>query len=79
MIASGLEEQDRAEQTVSFKQNLVEESLKTTPHSIKVFERSGDLAMTLEGEARADAPEGESALFYFRGGFPFAGFRRRLT
>ncbi len=38
-------------QTVSFKQNLVEESLKTTPHSIKVFDRSGDLAMTLEGDA----------------------------
>lgn len=38
-------------QTVSFKQNLVEESLKTTPHSIKVFGRSGDLAMTLEGDA----------------------------
>jgi len=38
-------------QTVSFKQNLVEESLKTTPHSIKVYDRSGDLAMTLEGDA----------------------------
>jgi len=38
-------------QTVSFKQNLVEESLKTTPHSIKVFDRSSDLAMTLEGDA----------------------------
>jgi trimethylamine--corrinoid protein Co-methyltransferase len=38
-------------QTVSFKQNLVEESLKTTPHSIKVFDRSGDRAMTLEGDA----------------------------
>ena len=38
-------------QTVLFKKNLVEESLKTTPHSIKVFDRSGDLAMTLEGDA----------------------------
>lgn len=37
--------------TVLFKKNLVEESLKTTPHSIKVFDRSGDLAMTLEGDA----------------------------
>ena len=37
--------------TVLFKQNLVEESLKTTPHSIKVYDRSGDLAMTLEGDA----------------------------
>jgi len=36
---------------VLFKKNLVEESLKTTPHSIKVFDRSGDLAMTLEGDA----------------------------
>jgi len=41
----------RQGQTVSFKQNLVEESLKTTPHSIKVYERGGDLAMTLEGDA----------------------------
>jgi trimethylamine--corrinoid protein Co-methyltransferase len=38
-------------QTVSFKENLVEESLKTTPHSIKVYDRSGDLAMNLEGDA----------------------------
>jgi len=38
-------------QTVSFKENLVEESLKTTPHSIKVYDRSGDLAMSLEGDA----------------------------
>jgi trimethylamine--corrinoid protein Co-methyltransferase len=29
-------------QTVLFKENLVEESLKTAPHSIKVFDRSGD-------------------------------------
>jgi len=38
-------------QTVSFKENLVEESLKTTPHSIKVYDRNGDLAMNLEGNA----------------------------
>jgi len=38
-------------QKVSFKENLVEESLKTTPHSIKVYDRSGDLAMNLEGDA----------------------------
>ena len=38
-------------QTVSFKENLVEESLKTTPHSIKMYDRSGDLAMNLEGDA----------------------------
>jgi len=38
-------------QTVLFKKNLVEESLKTTPHSIKMYDRSGDLAMTLEGDA----------------------------
>jgi trimethylamine--corrinoid protein Co-methyltransferase len=38
-------------QTVSFKENLVEEALKTTPHSIKVYDRSGDLAMNLEGDA----------------------------
>jgi len=38
-------------QTVSFKENLVEESLKTIPHSIKVYDRSGDLAMSLEGDA----------------------------
>ena len=37
-------------QTVTFKENLVEESLKTTPHSIKVYDRSGDLAMNLEGD-----------------------------
>jgi hypothetical protein len=37
-------------QTVLFKENLVEESLKTTPHSIKVYDRSGDLAMNLEGD-----------------------------
>lgn len=37
-------------QTVFFKEKLVEESLKTTPHSIKVYDRSGDLAMNLEGE-----------------------------
>ncbi len=39
------------EKTVLFKENLIEESLKTTPHSIKVFDRSGDLAMNLEGDA----------------------------
>jgi len=38
-------------QTVSFKENLVEESLRTTPHSIKMYDRSGDLAMNLEGDA----------------------------
>jgi trimethylamine--corrinoid protein Co-methyltransferase len=38
-------------QTVSFKENLVEEALKTTPHSIKVYDRNGDLAMNLEGDA----------------------------
>lgn len=38
-------------QTVSLKEKLVEESLKTTPHSIKVYDRSGDLAMNLEGDA----------------------------
>jgi trimethylamine--corrinoid protein Co-methyltransferase len=38
-------------QTVLFKENLVEESLKTVPHSIQVFDRGGDLAMTLEGDA----------------------------
>ena len=37
-------------QTVTFKENLVEESLKTTPHSIKVYDRNGDLAMNLEGD-----------------------------
>ncbi len=38
-------------QTVLFKETLVEESLKTTPHSIEVYDRSGDLAMNLEGDA----------------------------
>jgi trimethylamine--corrinoid protein Co-methyltransferase len=38
-------------QKVSLKENLVEESLKTTPHSIKVYDRNGDLAMNLEGDA----------------------------
>ncbi len=38
-------------QTVKFKENLVQESLKTTPHSIKVYDRGGDLAMNLEGDA----------------------------
>ncbi len=37
-------------QTVLFKETLVEEALKTTPHSIKVYDRSGDLAMNLEGD-----------------------------
>jgi len=37
-------------QTVSFKETLVQESLKTTPHSIEVYDRSGDLAMNLEGD-----------------------------
>ena len=31
-------------QTVLFREGLVEESLKTTPHSIKIYDRSGDLA-----------------------------------
>ena len=38
-------------QTVFFKGNLIEESLKTTPRSIKVYDRGGDLAMNLEGDA----------------------------
>ncbi len=38
-------------QTVSIKENLVEESLKTAPHAIKMYDRSGDLAMNLEGDA----------------------------
>jgi len=38
-------------QTVLFKEILVEEALKTTPHSIKVYDRSGDLAMNMEGDA----------------------------
>ena len=37
-------------QTVLFKESLVEDSLKTTPHSIKMYDRSGDLAMNLEGD-----------------------------
>jgi trimethylamine--corrinoid protein Co-methyltransferase len=36
---------------VLFKSNLVEESLKTVPHSIKMYDCSGDLAMNLEGDA----------------------------
>jgi trimethylamine---corrinoid protein Co-methyltransferase len=35
----------------SFKPSLVEEALKTTPHAIKVYDRGGDLTMTLEGDA----------------------------
>lgn len=38
-------------QTVFFKEDLVEQSLKTTPHSIKMYDRSGDLAMNLKGDA----------------------------
>ena len=38
-------------QTVLFKETLVRESLKTTPHSIEVYDRSGDLTMNLEGDA----------------------------
>jgi trimethylamine--corrinoid protein Co-methyltransferase len=38
-------------QMVSFKEILVEESLKTTPHSIKVYDRGGEPAMDLEGDA----------------------------
>jgi trimethylamine--corrinoid protein Co-methyltransferase len=36
---------------VSFKQSLVEESLKTTPHAINVYDRGGTLTMALEGDA----------------------------
>lgn len=35
----------------SFKPSLVEEALKTVPHAIKVYDRGGDLTMTLEGDA----------------------------
>ena len=38
-------------QTVFFKDHLIEESLKTTPRSIEVYDRSGGLAMNLEGDA----------------------------
>ena len=38
-------------QTVTIKETLVEKALKTTPHSIKMYDRSGDLAMNLEGDA----------------------------
>jgi trimethylamine--corrinoid protein Co-methyltransferase len=38
-------------QTVFFKANLVEEALKTTPHSIRMYDRSGDPALNLEGDA----------------------------
>ncbi len=38
-------------QTVTIKENLVEESLKTTPQTLKMYDRSGDLAMNLEGDA----------------------------
>ena len=38
-------------QTVSFKENLVADCLKTAPHSIKVYDRNGDLTMNLEGDA----------------------------
>jgi trimethylamine--corrinoid protein Co-methyltransferase len=37
-------------QMVLFKKNLIEESLKTSPHSIKMYDRSGDPAMNLEGD-----------------------------
>jgi trimethylamine--corrinoid protein Co-methyltransferase len=37
-------------QTVLFNETLVEESLKTTPHAIEVYDRSGDLAMNLESD-----------------------------
>jgi trimethylamine:corrinoid methyltransferase-like protein len=36
---------------VSFKQSLVEASLKTTPHAINVYDRGGALTMALEGDA----------------------------
>jgi len=42
---------ERKGKTVLFKTNLVEESLKTTPHSIQMYDRSGNLAMNLEGDA----------------------------
>jgi len=38
-------------QMVRIKGNLVEESLKNAPHSFKLYDRSGDLAMNLEGDA----------------------------
>jgi trimethylamine--corrinoid protein Co-methyltransferase len=38
-------------QRVTIKDTLVEEVLKTAPHSIKVYDRKGDLAMNLEGDA----------------------------
>jgi trimethylamine--corrinoid protein Co-methyltransferase len=38
-------------QTVRIKEALVEESLKTAPHFIKMYDRRGDLAMNLEGDA----------------------------
>lgn len=38
-------------QTMRFKQNLIEESLKTVPHSITMYDRGGDPAMDLEGDA----------------------------
>jgi trimethylamine--corrinoid protein Co-methyltransferase len=38
-------------QIVSIKVNLVEESLKTVPHSIEMYDRSGDLVLNLEGDA----------------------------
>lgn len=37
-------------QTVLFNENLIHESLKTVPHSIKMFDRSGVLTMNLEGD-----------------------------
>jgi len=38
-------------QTVLIKENLVEESLQTAPYSFKMYDRNGDLAMNLEGDA----------------------------
>ena len=38
----------REGQTVRFKKSLVEEALKTTPESIKLYDRNGDLVMNLE-------------------------------
>ena len=34
-----------------FKETLIEKALKTTPRSIKIYDRRGELAMNLEGDA----------------------------
>ena len=38
-------------QTVRFRKDLIEDSLKSVPRSISMYARSGDPAMTLEGDA----------------------------